>query len=424
MSQFSSSVIERIATLDVLDEVFGLQGKKILVRVDFNSPIDPNSQRILSDSRIRAHVPTLRELIERGASVVLMSHQGRPGDPDFTTLEEHAKLLEKHLGVSVIFVEDVIGPYARSVIEKLKPGEIVLLDNVRLVSEEIIEASPEKQSKTIMVKRLAPLFNLYVNDAFATAHRSQPSIVGFPMVLPSGMGRLFEKELKAISHVLDPNERPRVFVLGGAKVHDTLRIIEYLHSTRSADRILLAGLVALVFMAAKGLDIGDANRRLLESKGLMSLIPRARRLLLRGAPIETPIDFVVEHDGDVRVEHVGALRGVVRDLGPATVSMYSELIREASVIVLRGPAGVIEDARFRRGSQELLRAALSSKGFVVIGGGHLTALIDEEMLSHSRLHVSTAGGALLLLLAGEKLPAIEALLVSAEKYIWPRRGKA
>ena len=413
-----------LPTIDDLDERFGIKGSKILLRVDLNSPIDPSTGRIIDDSRIRAHSVSVRELAERGAAVVVISHQGRPGEPDFVSLHEHAELLSKHSGVNVDFIDDVIGPAARRMITDLEPGSVLLLDNTRIISEEIIEARPERHAKSMFVRRLAPLFNYYINDAFATSHRSQPSIVGFPVVLPSAAGRVMERELEALAKLYSVETRPRIFVLGGGKVHDTLRILEHMHANKAVDRVLTAGLVAELFMVAKGMDIGEVNRRLLERKGITALIPRARRLLLRGLPLETPVDFVTISGDEVRVETVGNIKGLIRDIGPQTIRMYTEIMQEAQLIVLRGPAGVVEDPRFREGSRALIRAAASSNAYVIVGGGHLNAIVSELGLTdRPNLHVSTGGGALLLFLAGEELPGIEALLLSARKFFPDLAGK-
>ncbi len=408
---------DTIAVIDDLDEKYRVTGKKILVRIDINSPINPITQEILDDTRIRAHTRTILELVEKKAALVLVSHQGRPGTDDFVTLEKHAEKLAQHLGIPVEFVDDVIGPYARNKIRELSPGEVLLLDNIRLVSEEIIEAKPEKHANTIMVQRLSPLFDLYINDAFATAHRSQPSIVGFPLVMPGAAGRLFEEEVRALAKIYDPSISPRIFILGGGKVHDTLRIIENLTNKRLADRILTTGLVAELFLVAKHINIGEENKRILETKGLLGLVHRARRILLKGAPIETPVDFVTEHENMVLVESVGNIKGVIKDIGPETVKMYSEFIAEANLVVMRGPAGVIEDKRFRKGTRALVEAALKSNSYLIIGGGHLNTIVSElGGEKRERMHVSTAGGALLLFLAGEELPAINALRLSYEKF--------
>ncbi len=404
--------LQGMATLDDVS----VEGKKVLVRVDFNSPI--SGEELLDDSRIRAHVPTIKELLDRGASIVLVSHQGRPGEPDFITLEPHAAKLSTLLGQTVQFVDDVMGPEARRRIKSLKPGEVLLLDNVRFLAEENINAPPEQQAKTYLVRRLSKLFDLYVNDAFATAHRSQPSIVGFPMVLPGVMGRLMQREVEALSKIFNPKESPKVFVLGGGKVADSLSIIENIIRNKVADRILTTGLLSELFLVARGIDLGEKNMKFLEKKGILSLVPKARRLLLMGAPIDVPIDYVTldEESGEVKVEPVYNLTGVIRDIGPATVRTYSELIREAKVVVMRGPAGVMEDPRFRKGTKELVRAALESGAFTIFGGGHLTAVIEELGMRDRVGHISTGGGALLAFLSGKELPALKALKFSASKF--------
>jgi len=407
--------LQGVPTLDDLR----LDGSRVLVRVDFNVPVDPVTKEILDDTRIKSHVPTIKELVDRGCSVVLMTHQGRPGLDDFIELKGHAERLESIMGMPVKWIDDVMGPAARESIKSLKPGELLLLDNVRFSSEESIEAPPEKHAQSYLVRRLAPLFDFYVNDAFATAHRSHASIVGFPYVLPSAAGRLFEKEIKALRRAFDPKESPKVFVLGGGKLHDSVRIIEYLSKNKVAERILTTGLVAELFLASKGIDLGPKNLEVLEKTGALSLIPRAKRLLLQGAPIETPIDFVtVGESGEVAEEHVGNVRGIIRDIGPMTVKMYSELMKEAKIIVMRGPAGVVEDPRFRRGTRELIQGAADSGAFVIIGGGHLSVIVDELGVSEKVGHVSTGGGALLILLSGEPLPALEALKLSGKTFLY------
>ncbi len=406
--------LPRIPTL----KDFDITGRKIFLRIDINVPIDPDTGKILDDRRIRVHAETIKMLVEKyNAAVVAASHQGRPGEQDFVTLEKHAELLSKYTGLDIKFIPDVIGPAAREAIKNLKQGEVLLLDNLRLVSEEILEATPEKQSMTIMVKRLAPLFEAYVNDAFATAHRSQPSIVGFPLLLPSVAGPVFEKEVKALKRVFETMESPRIFILGGTKVRDLLRVIENLVINKVADRILTTGLVAQLFLVAKGVNIGKENMRFLEEKGILSLIPRARHILLMGAPIETPIDFkIVKEDGTVENASVAGIKGKIKDIGEATISMYKGFIKEAKVIVMRGPAGVIEDERFRKGTKELLDAAINSNAFVLIGGGHLASMVDPSHVN-DHVHVSTGGNALLLFLSGETLPALKALELSATMFL-------
>lgn len=385
------------------------------MRIDINSPVDPKSGNLLDDSRLKAYNSTIRELIEKGNSVVLISHQGRPGDNDFISLEEHAKILSKYLDTNVEFIEDVMGPYAREKIQNLEKGRVMLLDNVRFVSEELIEASPSQHAKSYLVRRLSPLFDGYVNDAFAASHRSQASLVGFPVVLKSSAGRLMEKEVSALAKIFNPDDYPKVFILGGGKVLDSVRIIENLVKKRLADRILTGGLIAELFAVAKGLDIGKENMRVLEKLGILSLVPRARKILLMGGPIEIPVDFRVEKEGKVIEEPLNKLTGVIKDIGTTTTGIYSSFIKDAKVIVMRGPMGIIEDERFREGSKTLLVDALESSGYLIIGGGHMISMLGNVTVDSNKVHISTGGGALLLFLAGEKLPALEVLSTAGVK---------
>ncbi|QGR19382.1 phosphoglycerate kinase [Stygiolobus azoricus] len=405
-------------SIPTLDDV-NASNKKILLRIDINSPVDKKTGKLLDDSRIKAHAYTVKNLLERDNAIVILSHQGRPGDDDFISLQQHAELLSKHIGTNVEFIEDIIGPYAIEKVKKIEKGQIYLLENVRLVSEELIEAPPAQQAKTFLVRKLSPLFDIYVNDAFAAAHRSQPSLVGFPIVLPSAAGKVMEKEVSALAKIFNPEDSPKIFVLGGGKVSDTLKIIEHLSKNRVADRILTGGLVAELFAAAKGINLGKANMQVLESKGLLSLIPRARKLLLSGAPIEIPVDFITEkQNGEISEEPANNINGIIKDIGSTTIEIYSSFIKEAKVITMRGPMGIIEDERFRNGTKSLLKSAFESPGYVIIGGGHMISMVEKGIeINENKVHISTGGGALLLFLAGDKLPALEALHLS-----WVSKG--
>jgi len=402
----------RILTLDDLD----LSGRRVLVRVDINSPLG-GSGEILDETRLRAHAPTIKRLLREGAAVVLISHQGRPASSDFTRLEAHAKRLSQILQLDVDYVDDVIGPEARRRIESTEPGQVLLLDNTRLISEDYVEAPPEVHARGIMVSTLAPLFDYYVNDAFATAHRSQASIVGFPLVLPSAAGPLMEAEVRALNKALEGSERPKVFVLGGAKLKDAVKIIKRLVEDNVADAILTVGLVSLLFLAAQGVRIGAAEK-IIASKADEKTIEEARRLISKSAAIMTPRDFLAEVNGRVEVVETGEIRGAPKDIGPMTIEEYSNVIRRARVIVMRGPAGVIEDPRFRRGTRALLKAALESNAYTILGGGHFNVILSElpEELRARVGHVSTGGGALLYFLTGRELPALTALAQSYAKF--------
>lgn len=409
----SSRYLPRFPTLKDID----ISEKKVFMRIDINVPIDPDTGEILDDRRIKIHARYVKEIVEKySPALVLGSHQGRPGSLDFTTLEKHHELLQKYANIEIKFVNDVVGPTAVNAVKSLKPGEVLLLDNLRLMSEEVIEAPPEKHAIGIFAKKLASIVDIYVNDAFATAHRSQPSIVGLPLLLPSAIGPLFEKEINALRKIITEAGSPRIYVLGGKKVSEHLRVIENLSKSGLADRILTCGLLGLLFLAAKGVNIGVENYRLLEENGLIPFVPRARYLLLRGAPIETPVDFKIKQDSRVENVYIGQLRGLVVDIGEQTTEIYSELIKEAKVIVMRGPAGVIEVEEFRKGTLKLIDAAMQSNGFVVIAGGHLGSMVSYEP-DTSRVHISTGGNSLLLFLSGEELPALKALELSAKMFL-------
>ncbi|MCE4618462.1 MAG: phosphoglycerate kinase [Desulfurococcales archaeon] len=404
---------KKIGTLDDIN----VEGKKVLLRVDINSPIDPKTGDILDDTRFRSHLETIETLIDQKAAVVIMSHQGRPTSSDFTRLDKHAKLLSSLLGTDVDYVPDVIGPEALRRIQQLSPGQVLLLDNTRLVSEDYVEAPPEVHSKGIMVMTLSKHVDYYVNDAFATAHRSQASIVGFPLVLPSVAGKLMEREVKTLSRVLSKDERPKVFVLGGAKVKDTIKVIKYVVEAGVADEILTTGLVALLFLLVSGVNIGEAES-VVKSKVNEKTVETARNLIASGAPIRVPLDFYAEIDGNVELVDASNITGAPKDIGPSTIEYYSWKIRSAKIIVMRGPAGVIEDPRFRRGTRELVESALRSNAFTIFGGGHFNAILSEfpEELRSRVGHISTGGGALLYFLANRKLPGLESLARSYEKF--------
>jgi len=392
---------------------FDLKGKAVFVRVDINSPIDPISKEILDDSRIRATVETLDCLAN--SRVVIGSHQSRPGMHDFTSLDIHAGALRKYCRREVKFVPDVIGPNAVDEIKRVKVGEILVLDNLRMAAEEVVEAPPEKLVKTHFVQRLAPLFDLYVNDAFAAAHRSQPSLAGLPEVLPAVAGRLMEKELRALNVVLGEPQRPCLYLLGGAKAEDKIPVIEHILERGKADKVLLGGVPGKVFLKASGHRLSADDER--EMGGLGDHVKRAEAILSQYRDfIGMPVDVAIE-EGGARVEYAfdGMSRGVALDMGKKTIEKYSAEIQKAATIVANGPLGVFEREGFDLGTRTVLRAIADADAYTVIGGGHLVGLASMMGLQDKFSHVSTAGGAMLSLLAGEKLPAIEALRRAARR---------
>ncbi len=398
---------------------FNFKGKTALVRVDFNSPVDPKSKKILDDTRIRAHgESTIKELSQKGARVVILAHQGRPGDADFIPLKEHAQLLGKILGKPVKYVDDIFGEKAQKAIKELKNGEILVLDNVRNFADEQKKGTPEEHAKTEMVRKLAPLADVFVSDAFAAAHRAHVSIVGFTAVLPSVAGRIMEREVKALTKVVQNPEKPCIYVLGGAKADDALEISKYVLKNKIADHVLTGGVVGHLFLAAKGIDLGTPNMEFLKKKELTPFISGIKELMNNYPQnIEVPVDLAVEADKKRMEILVNKLptKYPIYDIGPKTVKNYVAMIKDAKSIVVSGPLGVFENRQFAYGTTKTFEAIASSKAFSLVGGGHSIAAVEELGLAKKMSYVSTAGGALIEFLMGEKLPGVAALEKAANR---------
>ena len=391
---------------------FNFKDKTALIRVDFNSPIDPETKKIIDDTRIRVHGETIRELAENGAKVVVLAHQGRPGDPDFIPLRQHAELLGEVLDKPVKYVDDVFGEKAQEAMKKLKRGEILVLDNVRSFANETAKGTPQEHAKQELVRKLAPLADVFVNDAFAAAHRAHVSMVGFTAVLPSVAGRVMERELQALKKVLEKPEKPCVFIMGGAKADDSLEISRYVLTNNIADHVLTGGVIGHVFLVARGFNLGEPNMKFLEKKGQMGLVPGIRELMKRyPKEIEMPADVAVEVDGKRREMAVAEFptSHPIYDIGTETTKKYREIIGEAKSIVLSGPMGVFENREFMKGTRKIFTAVAASKAFSLIGGGHTVAAVEELGLAEKMSYISTAGGALIEFLMGKQLPGVAAL---------------
>ena len=403
-----------------LDDV-EVEGKTVLVRVDFNSPVDPETKKLLDDTRIRAHgETTLKELSEKGARVVVLAHQGRPGDPDFIPLKQHAERLEELLGKPVKYVDDLYGEKAKQAIRELKNGEILVLENTRTYPEDRKSKTPKEHAESEFIKELAPLADLFVNDAFSAAHRSHASVVGFTAVLPSVAGRIMERELKALTRVLESPEKPCVFILGGAKADDSLKISQYVLKNNIADYILTGGITGHLFLVATGVDLGKPNMELLKKQEVLGLVPGIKELMAEHpGKIKVPVDVAIEVEGkreelsvkDLPTEHP------IFDVGTETIKEYSQIIKEAKSIVVSGPPGVYEREEFAKGTKGILEAVAESGAFSLVGGGHTVAAVQEFGLSNRMSYISTAGGALIEFLMGSKLPAVVALEEAAKKKV-------
>jgi len=400
---------KRFNTLDDFDP----KDKVVIVRVDINTPLDPN-KKIMDTTKIKQHASTLDELASKGAKVVVLSHQGRPGDPDFCSLRQHAEILQKYVKAKVKFVDDIIGPKAIQAIKSLKPGEILVLENVRMIPSEMENRSPEEHANGELVKTLSQFADAFVLDGFAVAHRPHASVIGFTAAgLPSYAGRVMEIEVNALDIAYNCQSRPVDYILGGAKPKETPELIEHLLSTGKADKILIGGMIATVFLHCAGYDIGENNLKEIEEKGFGQFYGRVKDILKNyGEKILLPKDVAIDSDGqrvEISIKDFPP-KGLIRDIGKETVEEFLKILKTARIIVINGPVGRFEDKRFSFGTVELIRhLPEKSKAFIIAGGGHTIAAIEKYNLQEYISYISSGGGAMLSHLSGEKLPGIEAL---------------
>ncbi|WP_135852630.1 phosphoglycerate kinase [Halorussus salinus] len=395
--------------IETLDDL-AVQGTTLGVRIDINSPLTDEGA-LADDARLRAHVETLSELLDRDGRVAILAHQGRPGGEEFRDLRPHANRLDELLDAPVGYADGTFSGEARRKVENLDDGQAVVLENTRFYSEEYMEFPADRAGQTELVDKLAPVLDAYVNDAFAAAHRSQPSIVGFPTRIPAYAGRVMESELDVLGDI-ESTPEPRTYVVGGAKVPDSISVAESVLERGLADEVLTTGVVANVFLLADGTDLGDASADFVYEQGYWDEIDRAADLLAEyGDRIRLPVDLAVERDGErheIAVEDLPPREGeAAMDIGAATIEAYGEVVAGSGTVVLNGPAGVFEDETFAHGTRDLFETATDAE-YSVVGGGDTAAAIrafDIEGFDH----VSTGGGAALNMLTGEELPAVEAL---------------
>ena len=408
-----------------------VKDKTILLRVDINAPIVDG--KIEGKDRIEAAAATVDHIASKGAKVVILAHQGRKGDADFTSLREHAEVLDSFTKCKVHFVgtppgtpveqygDHIWGEKALSAIKTLKPGEALMLENVRALDDETKKGKAADHAAAPFVKALASAAQGYVNDAFSAAHRAQASLVGFTELLPSAAGLTMDRELTALAQAVDAPEPPAVYFLGGSKPEDSINVMKANFSKGTLDTALLGGLVANLFLLARGHEIGKPSHELLEKKGILQLLPQVEDLLeAYDAQIVTPVDVVVK-DGhgnpqtlwveDLPVNHP------ILDIGPETIQMYVEEIEGAGSLMMNGPAGLYEEKPYDKGTRAVLEAFARTDAFSLLGGGHtITAIGEFDLTFEDFGYVSLAGGALMSYLTGETLPAVEALKKNREKF--------
>src|SRR3989475_11253396 len=380
-----------------------LRGNRVFIRVDFNVPIEGG--RITDDTRIEASLPSIRYVLEKGGRLILASHLGRPkGKPEPKySLKPVAARLSELLGKQVAFAPDCVGPEVEKMVSSLRDGDALLLENLRFHAEE-------EKNDPACARQLAALCDVYVNDAFGTAHRAHASTVGITkFVKQAAAGFLMQKELEALSHALTKAEKPYVAIVGGAKISDKIELIE--NFINIANTILIGGAMAYTFLRAKDIATGKS---LVES----DKIGLAKDLLANASPknvsIELPVDQVVAPGLDSTTSQVTSVTKTPPDqmgldIGPATVERYSGIIGRAKTIVWNGPMGVFENPKFSQGTFAIARAVADSKAFSIVGGGDSAAAVAQAGVESKITHISTGGGASLEFLSGRKLPGVEVL---------------
>jgi phosphoglycerate kinase len=404
---------------------FQYKGKTVLVRVDINSPVDPVSGKITNENRIDKSIGTIRDLSKKGAKIVLIAHQGDTLDyHNLISLQEHAQKLTEKIGKKVGFIDDVAGPAARQRIRELADGEILLLENLRYLTEEVstfendVKLTPEAMTKTYLVRSLAPLMDYYVNDAFAAAHRNSPSMVAFQELLPSAGGRLLIDELKALSAILESPARPCVFVLGGLKISDAFAMMKPVLSKGIADTILTTGVTGLVMLMAQGIFLGEKTEKFIKDRSLDKFVTEAKEHLGRYPDkFKVPRDLAFEQEGkrvEVVVESL-PVKEMIVDIGEETIRDYESVLKKAGTIFVNGPPGVYEKEISAKGTKRLWAALTGAPGFSVIGGGDTVGSASRFIDTSKLGFVCTGGGALIRYLGGKKLPLLEAMEKAAAR---------
>jgi phosphoglycerate kinase len=399
---------------------FNFENKTVLLRVDFNLPLDKKNLKILDTTRMRLSIPTITELVNKRAKIVILAHQGRKDSWDFISMENHAKKLEELIDKKVNYVNDIFGEKAKKFIKNLKNGEILFLDNVRKITYETLKKTAYEHSKSEFIQKLYPLADYFINDAFAAAHRSQCSLIGFTEVLPSCAGRLMEKEIKQLNRIIKEPNKPSIFLIGGAKYSDAIITINHLLQNKIADEVLLTGLPANAFLKAIGYNLGENTEKILKIEDEFIQFKKIKLIYEKYKDnIHLPIDFAIstnEKRQEIDIDDLPTDKHLF-DIGEKTINKYKKILKTARTIFLSGPCGVFEKSIFQKGTKEIFNYIANSNAFSIAGGGHTIAAIQKLNIKNYISHISSGGGSLEKFIIGEKLVVIEALKKSKNQML-------
>ena len=385
-----------------------VSGKTVVIRVDLNSNVEDGE--LFDSTRIEKHAQTLKMLSDKGAKLVVLSHQGRKGQEDCVSLKPHAEVIFEQIEKEVK-LQTWDSDYVEA-IKAMQQGEIILMENVRFNDNEEQELSPEEAAKIDWVEKIASVSQIFIQDSLSVCHRSHPSVVGFIGILPTFVGPVLESELAALEH-FDQGEKPAVFILGGAKIRDSVNLINELFGKQKADKICVGGLLGELFLKASGKTLGDKDK-FFEEKGFLDLVEPAKTILENyGEQIVLPVDVAILNDSDEREEiSLDELpkENQIYDIGSETVLEFKTSLKGAKLVIMNGPMGVFEKFDFEIGTKRVFDAVSKTRAFSLVGGGDTQAALEQVDIPTEKFsHVSLAGKALLQYLSGKELPGLIAL---------------